>query len=400
MILKYFLTQCKRLLRYFPGSLFVAVGLMLCMLGAYHALTAEPAQDDPSGRITVAFTGETQDTFFQMGLSAISNFDSTRFAMEVVQMEEAEAMQALQKGDIAVYIVVPEGFMEGAMQGQLMPLQFVTTTNSSSLTTIVKNEITAVVSTIVVNAQKGVFAYGDVLGDNGLYEGRGAKMDRMTLEYVDYILARDRLYSLQELGIGDRLPLEDYLLCGLTILLFMLICLPFGPMLITPDPSLGRMLKGRGLGPGAQTLAEFVCYGLFIGTGICLLVAIAAPEIGFPDFADWFPVVLPIVAMVTSFSFMLYSCADHIISGMLMYFFSALSVCFVSGCLYPVFFFPMTLQKLAAWLPTGLARTQLSTCLTGADSGNTGVYLLGYSVLFLAISIFVRQRRIKGVNRQ
>jgi len=399
MMLKYFFVQCKRLLRCFPGALLVAVALMLCLLGAYNALTAEPTGEDET-YVTVAFTGETDNMFLQMGISAVSNLDSTRLAMQVVQMEEDAARKALESGEIAVYIVFPEGFMDAAMVGELMPLQFVSTANSSSLTTVFKTEITQVVSTILVNAQKGVFAYSDVLGDNGLYEGRGLKMDIMALEYVEKILVRDRVYTLQELGFADGMPLEDYLLCGLTILLFMLICLPFGPVLINGDHTLGRVLKGRGLGPIAQVAAEFLCYGLLMTAVMLSLVHLAAPRLGFPHFSQWLPIVFPIILTVITFSFMIYSCADHIIGGMLTYFFSALSICFVSGCMYPVFFFPVTLQKLAAWLPTGLARIRLSTCLTANPIDNTGRYLLGYSVLFLAISIFVRQRRIKGVAQQ
>lgn len=398
-MLKYFATQCKRLLRYFPGTVLVAVLLMLCMLGAYEALTAEPAEEESDGRVIVAFTGETDDMFLQMGLSAISNFDTTRFAMEVIQMEEAEAMRALQRGEVSVCVIVPEGFMEGAMQGQLMPLQFVSNSVSSGLVTIFKNEITAGVSSILVSSQKGVFAYSDVLGNHGFYQGRGEKMDLMTLDYVDYILVRDRIYSMEELGIGDKLPLEDYLLCGLTILLFLLICLPFGPMLISGDPSLGRMLKSRGVTLLSQLLSEFIGYTLFSGVLMCTLVAIAAPRIGFPEATQWLPSIIPVVLVISAFSFMVYSCADHIIGGMLMYFFGSLALCFVSGCLYPVFFFPVTLQKLGAWLPTGLARMQLSGCLTGSTPEYNGLYLFIYSILFLTVSGLVRCRRIKGVAK-
>lgn len=397
-MLKYFFVQFKRLLRYFPGTVLVAVLLMLCLLGAYSGLTAEPTEDEAF--VKVAFTGETDHMFLQMGISAVSNFDTTRLAMQVIQMEEDEAREALEKGDISVYIVVPEGFMEAAMQGDLMPLHFVTTANSSSLVTIFKNEITSVVSKILVNSQKGVFAYSEVLGQEGFYKDRGAKMDLMSLEYVDHIITRDRVYTLEELGIGDKLPLQDYLMCGFTILLFMMICLPFGPMLISGDPSLGRVLKSRGIHPMMQLLAEFLSYTLFLGAMFCLLVAIAAPQLGFPSIGRWLPAILPVVLMVAAFSFMLYSCADHIISGMLMYFFSALAICFVSGCLYPVFFFPVTLQKLAAWLPTGLARARLSGCLTGSDPDHSGVLLIAYSMVFLAVSAFVRYRRIKGVAKQ
>ena len=398
-MLKYFSVQCKRLLRFFPGALCVAVALMLCLLIAYDALTAPPAED-PDEKVTVAFTGQSDNALLQMGLSTLSSLDTTRFAMELVQMDQDAAMKALSRGEVSVCIVIPEGFMEGAMQGDLIPLQFISNSGSTGLVSIFKEEITSVVSTILLHSQKGVFAYGNVLDENGYSSQSSTQMNRMAFTYVDCILVRDRIYTMEELGIADALPLEDYLLCGLTVLLFMLICLPFGPMLISPDTSLGRMLSSRGRRPLSQVVTEFFAYFLFLWVLITLVLAVAASNLPFPEVRLWMGQTLPVILMVATFSFMLYSCAGHMISGILTYFFGSLALCFISGCLYPVFFFPITLQKLAAWLPTGLARSQISGLLTGEIPAHTGLYLLIYSVLFFGIGAWVRCRRIKGVHQQ
>jgi ABC-type uncharacterized transport system permease subunit len=82
--------------------------------------------------------------------------------------------------------------------------------------------------------------------------------------------------------------------------------------------------------------------------------------------------------------------------GVLLNFFGTLALCFVSGCMYPVYFFPVALQKLSAYLPTGLARTQLSGCLTGKTEFLPGLLLTLYGIVFLALSVLLTRKRLKG----
>ena len=82
-------------------------------------------------------------------------------------------------------------------------------------------------------------------------------------------------------------------------------------------------------------------------------------------------------------------------TGVLMQFFLTLGLCFVSGCIYPTHFFPVGIQKLATWLPAGLARSQLAGCFTGKSVAI--VPLLGYTAVFFGVSVYSRSRKIRGV---
>ena len=102
--------------------------------------------------------------------------------------------------------------------------------------------------------------------------------------------------------------------------------------------------------------------------------------------------------MVASFSFLLYELTADLISGVLLQFFVTLCLCFISGCLYPNFFFPEIVQKIAAVLPAGIARMQLAGCITGEISPHLTQGLLGYSVMFLAIALLIRLYKVKGTR--
>lgn len=397
-MLMYFRLRCKRLGRYLPGVLLAALVLMGGILLAFQLFLGQNANREENQKFTLAICGRTDDPFLQMGFSAISSFDSTRFAMEVAQMEEAEASKALTNGDIVAYAVIPDGFMEAAFAGEILPIRFCSTTNATGIASIVKEELSKVISDLLLNSQKGVYGMWDAMIDNGLRDQAGGQMDRLSLIYVDYILVRDRIYTVEELGIADALGLEGYLLCGLGVLFLLLICLPFAPQMIPGDQALGRMLCSKNKSAWKQALCDFLAYAAAL---LCVvLILFAAAKLFQPERVQAAMVwkILPVLLLAASFSFMLYSVSRDIIGGVMLQFFVGVVLCFVSGCLYPVYFFPTKVQQLAQWLPTGIARTQLASCITDSKPVWTLPVLLSYCATFIAIGTVVRMRQIRGVK--
>lgn len=396
-----FVTQAKRLWRYLPAALCVTALLLGGLAVAVQGMLARSANDEDNQKIHIAIAGETDHSLLQIGFAALTSFDSTRFSMEIHQMTEDQAERALRQGELSAYVVVPEGFVEQAMRGRLTPLKFVTNTAAGDLVDLFKSEITRVVSDLVIGAQQGVFGMDAALRDQGLAEKLPGQMDRLAFQYVDYILLRDKIYAVEELGVADSLGLGESLVCGLGVLLVLLMALPFAPVTVASDTALARMLHARRLSAPQQVLARFAAYA----TTLLMMVAVplAAALCLFPEMLAVGPAeavlrLLPAVLMLAALSFALYSLTDHLIGGVLAHFFATLALCFVSGCLYPVHFFPVAVQRVADYLPTGLARTQLAGCLTGADTTSTTLWLVGYAALFLLVALALRLRRIKGVR--
>ena len=386
---RYCLLQCKRIARYLPGALLAMLVLLGGLLAAFSALAQLELPKDQ--KFQIAMVGTADDTMVQMGLTALRTFDSTQLSMEIVEMTEAEARTALEKGTIGAYVVIPENFVDEAMYGRILPLKFVSTTGAAGVVSVFKEEVTDVISLLLLESQRGVYGMQGAMKSQDI-GGRGKKMDALAFTYVEYILARDELYSLESLGISGGLGLEDYLLCGLFVLFVLLACLPFAPLYIRRDMALERMLASRGCGALWQSLCELGVY--IAGVGL-LVAAISLPAMGLlPQLQLQFAALVPVVFMVCSLSFLLYALAADLISGVLTQFFVTLALCFISGCMYPVYFFPLPVQKLAAWLPTGAARDQLIACVSGEPTARPWL-LWAYGLLFAALAILVRLRRVK-----
>ena len=138
---RYVLTQCKRLWRILPVALCVTALLLggLAVAGTY--LLDDTANQD-NQKIKLAVAGETDHTFMQLGFAALTSFDNTRFSMEVLRLTEDEAESALRQGEISAYVVIPDGFVEAAMKGHVLPLRFVSHANAGDLVALFKAEIT------------------------------------------------------------------------------------------------------------------------------------------------------------------------------------------------------------------------------------------------------------------
>ena len=394
---RYFWIQCKRLSRMLPGAVLATLILLGGLLLVFRLTVEQDSQTVEKQRFRVAMVGYTDDPYLQLGLSAMTGFDSSRMTLDIQMMEQTRAKQALRSGLIAAYVEIPEGFMDEAMVGNILPLKFVTTTGAAGLTSIIKDEITTVISTVLRHTQKGVYGMEHAVRDNGQYLGNN--MNVMALQYTEYVLARDKLYAVEQLGIGDALGLEGYLLCGLSVLFLLLCCLPYGAVLIRRDLSLQRMLCAKGKSAFGQAVAEFGAYFLcLLGMLLMLLVGAALFTEEFPFFAVLWRVG-PVVLMTAAFSYMVYSLSTDLTGGILLLFFSGLVLCFVSGCLYPVYMFPVRVQQVAAWLPTGMARSLLAGSITGQKNSGTALYLTFYAVAFFLAGSTVSCRRIKGVGR-
>lgn len=393
---RYLLLQLKRLVRILPPVLLVAAVLFGCMSLAYDAIGRISNDAGEQAKFKVGLVGTAGDSYMQMGLAAVESFDSTRFSVEFDQMEEKEAEAAMRWGKIAAFIQFPEGFMDAAMYGDIMPIKFVTSVGSDGLVSMVKEELTGVVEIMIAHTQKGIYGAGAAAGDHG--GSAGAAIDGISLQYVEFIISRSKGYKVVEIGTFDGLGMDGYLISGLCIVLFMLICLIFAPAMIRRDQAMARMLKSRSRPVWLQVLCDFAVYmvGLLEIACVVLLLLLIRPETQIS--ATMILQCLPVVFSLGAMSFLMYEAASDLISGVLMQFFVTLALCFVSGCLYPITFFPDGVQKIAGYLPTGISRIQIGNCILGCVSWETIAALLGLGCLFLAGSVLIRRIKVTGVR--
>lgn len=389
---RYFLLRCKQLLRMLVWVIAASVLLGLCAIGAGSALVRQEADGENQRKYRVALCGMTDEPLLQLGITALQTFDETRHSVELTTMGEPDAVQALEAGTLNAYVVIPEGFLESALRGDVKTLRYVTAPGGTAVAKLFENEITAVIGQILLTAQKGSYGGYFALADNGVEGQALAVLNELCLEYIELAFLRTQLYSVQKLGVGNGLELTEYLTCGLAVCVVFLLSLPFVPMSVQTDVAVNRMLAARGCPAWAQACVDLGC--LLLGAMVSVSTVLLLPMVAGVELCVAWNDVLPVIFLAVVVGFFICSLARDVISAVCLQFLMVIAMCFISGCLYPAYFLPMALRFAAAWLPTGLCREYLASCVTGADTAALG-WILVTGIILSVAAVWIRSRRIR-----
>lgn len=403
---KYFCLQLKLVARLLPFVLAVTLALLLGLSLILSGFFASFRSSEESKEFVVALSGDTDNTYLQWGLAALQMADASQFSISVVEMPQQQAHAALEKGEISAYVILPEDLMEKALAGEdFEPITYVTSAGVEGISSFLKREVTTFVTKIVVYSQKGTYGLAEMLLEHEPGADVDGNMTALALEYADVIIHRDELYQTEVLGVSDGLSTRDYYICAVVIVLLMLMGLPYAAVYIRRDYALPRLLRSKGFSAARQLLCEYGAHSvaMLILGGFLLALAVAALAVMPGDMT--LPLgrfalrLIPVLLMIPALNMLLFTISGNMVSGLLLHFFGVIGLCYVSGCIYPISAFPMAVQQLAAWLPTGIARHYLSTAFSDASAWGSLGGLMLYTLAFLALALLVRVRKTTGVER-
>ncbi len=402
----YFCLQLKKVIGHTPAVLCVSVLLLVCMaVGAIGAVKILLGSEEYS-LFRVGLCGDTDGEYIELGLSAVKTIDDTRFSMEFVTLDESDARTALAKGDISAYVVLPDDFIENAMMGVMEPVVYVTTPGQGGVVTMFKNEITALITDLVVYSQKGTYGIYDALCDNGASETAYEHMNDISIKYAELVFDRSDVYEYRELGISSGLSGAEYYVCALSVLMLFLLGIAFACAYIRGDRSICRLLLSRGYTEGVQLSCEyaahlismlafsFIIFFLALG-GMAVTNTELVDTVGYENILGVLIRLSAVVVMISAFNIMIFEMFDDLVSGVLAHFFISLCMCYVSGCMYPIYSLPKILQSVSALLPAGIAREYIGGAFT-YESCTSQLFLMAfYSVLFFLVAYALRTAKTR-----
>ncbi|MBR4762549.1 MAG: ABC transporter permease [Clostridia bacterium] len=403
--MKYFYLQCKRLLRLLPLVTLISVVLILAFSAVFSKF-AGFMDEKQTSRFKIGVVGEAGSNFFNMGLSAVQTLDDSRFSIEMVMFENDDiAAEKLRNGEVSAYVSVPEGFTRAIEYGRILPIKYCTTESYIDISAIMKNEITQVISTYLKESQRGVFAVSDLLYENGYEDISEKKMNDLSVEYVDFILDRSKMYKTEISGFPFGLSFVQYIALGLTVTFIFVFAIPFACLFAKRDRAFIKILRSSGMGAPSQVFAEssaFVCayISVFLSLAAAAFLALSFyPDLNLSPGIDpkgVMPRVLPVAILACVFAFFIFELSDNIISAVTGYFFITFALCYISGCIYPAYALPETLQRIAEFTPTGVARVYLSNGAIGENTLPSFLMLLLYVFVFFALAVLIRRRKLCG----
>ena len=396
---RYFYLQLKRLWRIFPLLLGGLLLSRLCIALLAAGLWKSDQQGEDKQRFRIAISGDTSDEYVQMGMLALQAFDDTRYAMEILELPQEEARRQLQRGEISAYVVLPEDFIERALRGDMDKVTYVTHAGGETVVSMFKDELTKLITALVVDTQKGVYGVAELMDEYDISGSAGKHMDDMSLQYIDLIMSRSEICVVEELGISKGLDVSAYYVCALSAFLLFFIGVAFVTVGVRQDSSLSQLLAAKGFGAGKQVLCEFaaqfavlLCMGAVL-TGIVGAAGPALQETGdFPGFWQLFWRMVPVAAMAAAGNILIFEVAGNVVSAALWHFFLTVGQCYVAGCFYPVYALPEPMQALAAWVPAGMARAFLSGCFLQETKLLSLAGMTAFAGAALGAAVLLRRR--------
>ena len=398
----YFMTQCKRIIKIFPSVLITTV-ILVCGLALLAAalLQLETVQEKKQ-KVEIGLVGNTEGSYLGFGIKALQSLDSSRFAIDFLEMgSEREAKEALEKGEVSAYVLIPDGFVDALVRGENMPITYVTSAGAAGIGSMVMNELVETISDLITKSENGIYGAQRFLREQGREDIYWEASDRLYLKFLDLILGREMVCELELTGVSGGLAVTEYYTCSIMILFLLFWGIAAAPFLAQREFYLSKLLRAKGLSAGGQILAEYGAYTLLLSGSFLLVKAFAgvlAAGMGAVTFSRplWFLGMLPVVLLFAAMQLAVFEWIPNPVTGALIQFLGALGMGYLSGCFYPVTFFPAGIRLLAPFLPTGAAMEYSGKMMLGRTAiGELAVMGL-YGAVFFLIAVLLRRRRLTG----
>ena len=402
----YFRLQLKRFFKLMPVVLLLSALLLGAAGLAFFGLFNDSESDEQNSLVNIGIVGDKDGSYMGMALDALQNLDSSRFSLatKLVGTEE-EAADMLRRGELVAYIVLGDDFIGEAIRGNVQKIACVTSGGAVDFGTRITGELMRTVTKMVEYAQKAVFGFQNAALSAGIEKNRVYHMgDEVALEVIGVILNREKAFVIEEIGTSGTDDLSDPLICGMLVLVLMLWGITCCTIFSSRNRTLHRVLAAKGTGAVRQVLGEYAAYLLFM-TAILTVFAAALfalspllPSLTLLeefDFSRLAPGIFIPVLTISAMQFFLYEIAGGTVSSALLLFFCAMGTGYISGCIYPAYFFPRAVQNAAAWLPAWSCRLWLDELLAGRLSLQTFAVLAVYFAAFLTLAAVIRRARIR-----
>lgn len=409
--LRLFKIQLKRFFSAARGVFIFSVIFFLVLAFIASVFTKNMSFSGTRERLKIGIVGDLTIPYFEAGLNTIKYLDSSNQIVEIIPLQMEQAVILMNKGKLSSYIVIPEGFIQSVENGSNdMQVTYVTAAGAQGIESIFKEHIADIVSTLLVNAQAGIFAMENLAVRHGQRNRLNDYVYEMNMKYIKWTLDRKNFIRLEEQPLSNGVGIYGYYLCA--VICSFIVFFAIGSILFFTGnkDDRHRFLFSKGNSAFKQVCSEYLAYLVLM---LCCLVIVFAlififvisgnlsiPEWRFCGASEgtvklFFAAVL-VCFMLGSLQFMLFEAVNQTVPAVLLQFLTGFVLSFIGGCFYPLDFFPPLVQAVGRILPVGQGLLLLANSVCGEFSIIPVITCTAYCIIFMLISVFLRSLRIKG----
>ncbi len=385
---------CKRLPQMFAGAI-----VLLFLAGAVALLAGRALYGDKAaGRIQVGVALPEEDALAKQMISMIRSLDSVKSMCDFRYMEREESLRALQQGELNAVMDIPEGLIQGIMNGTNPSVRILLPENAW-LESRIFQELTQAGAGILGASQAGIYAGNELYREHGWEEELPRLEQELNQIFLSYSLPREDYF--RHMRVSATGEVDTFVFFGISayVLFLLLSGIPVSGYLLPYSKSMKRKLSLAGVGGPSRAAGRIVGLGslFFVGSLGVGAVVWGMVRIFGSDMHVWsetwqsgkFGILaglagaggLALVCLAgAAWVVLVYQAAGSLLGGIFLLFLTVTVQHFLAGGFLPEVFLPDMLRKLTAVMPSAILMDGMKMAVTGgfsaAVAGKLAVLLL------------------------
>lgn len=406
----YFELTCKTCFQAVPGILAGVLVIGLLLGGLLFVCHQNQKDTKASSVLRIGIAAQEQEPYLDWMISAIQNMQSLEFNCQFTKISPGTTEEKLLQGKLDAVFIIPKDYIASLIQGSENPLIIRFGTSDTTIAGFLVRQIGEAASRLMINTQAGIYTMKEIYKKGNISDADSDELS-LNLKYLDTILRRDKLISVEEVPVKGA-PSSSSVLLSSGVLLLLLFCGLVCPDILRPESrSMQEKLFRCGIRPFHQILLRYLalvllfsCLYLMLSLIFSIWISLsgrAFSNLAPQSFTDWlfcflrlYPLVFPVCALIQ----FAYGLVRDKVFGVLFLFFLIVVMGYLSGCFYPLSWLPQRIQQLSAFLPVRHMLDYTSSCLCGNWSLTAflsmNLYGAGLILGTLAVRIFRGRRQL------
>lgn len=391
--------ELKRTFLLMPAMLLEAGILLIILCTIAFGVGKLLYKDSSIVQIDVAIIEEEENPLTELAVNYVQGMESISKSCKFTIVTKEEGFSMLEDGKAAAVIYLPEGMIEGILNGNNVPAQVFFPEDAGIESALLKELADAGIQMLRV-AQAEIYGVYDTAKNYGALGRISALEADIDMYNLAFALDRLALFKTQHLSATGSLTFLQYGISSGSIFFLLLIGMACYPMMQPYPDALRRQLKRSGIGIGRQCFGKWLCglcsiamsslFFLFLVKGIMSMLGYSAwlPEIGLRQMGT----AVIILICTATFIFMIFQIANSGSTAILILFFISTLMIYFSGGIMPSAFLPRIVQSIGKFLPTTYLIEAAGSMYLGGVKGKTIGLLILYTFVFGAASYGIRRR--------
>ncbi|MCI8660203.1 MAG: ABC transporter permease [Lachnospiraceae bacterium] len=429
MCLVFLKLELKRAYKKFP-QMFAGAIALLFLAGAIALLAGRALYGDvAAGRIAVGVI-LPEDALAKQMVSMIRSLDSVKSMCDFQYVKQEEAVKKLQEGTLSAVMDMPEGLIQGIMDGSNPSVRILLPGNAW-LESRIFQELTEAGAKILGASQAGIYAGNELYLASGQAERIPLMEKELNQIFLSYSLPREDYFRHQRVSATGDVEIPVFYGISVYVLFLMLMAIPVSGYLLPYRHGMRQKLTlaganapirvlGRILGLGSLFFTMSLLMGL-LGKGLAELAGSAkngsggimglvkdlgVEEIFGNSFAGgkgaavlpWAGVCLLLLLVcltAAAFVVFLYQAAGSLLGGIMLLFLAVTAQHFLAGGFLPEVFLPEALRKMVPVMPSAVLMGGVQMAVTKVWSKNAAARLFFLFLAGFLLSVFLESRESK-----